>query len=670
MDVLTIRQRICTYYVESDSCIDVQTALKCIREDGSFDDVDYTCESRSRWRTSDHLKHTVALALAYEEGKDIKFARLANLALDYWRVHDFHNSNWWHNDLGVPQLLRKAALLLWDSLSDDNLAYVLSRLQEEIEPKWTGANKIWFAENVICRGVLSRNGTSIQKGKCYIEETAFISARGCEGIQPDYSFAQHGQQLYNHGYGFAYLGNITKWAYLLRDTAFAVEEKIVDMLTDYALQGSLKMCRCHRMDYQAQSREIVRGCIGLSGEMEVYVPVLDKLAVLQSDEHMKNMLLQARGHITEGKRMPDLEGNSMYYCLDFMTHTKEKYYTSVRWASREVLGGDAQNGVPVNLENLLDGFGAYGTCCYMVSGNEYKNIFPVWDWGHIPGTTTPHVELPIEIGAFQESTFVGGVSDGDHGVIAAEMHKMYTYDETASFAGKKASFLFENLIVHLGANIHTTSAHDLNTTYNQCLLNGTVYANGTPVKEKCFTGKIASVFHDGIAYYNLDGAHLALDTRSKCGSWYKIYGAESTPREIVEKDVFLLYRPHIKTDDSYAYAVMPGLTLDEYRQADVNDKINILSNGYVQAVYSTEDNKLGAVFHTSGSICGAGIRIDADAPCILLYDKNIKTLYISDPEQRNAQIQICIETDGVTRAVCVSMPTAPEDKGKTVKYTL
>lgn len=58
-----------------------------------------------------------------------------------------------------------------------------------------------------------------------------------------------------------------------------------------------------------------------------------------------------------------------------------------------------------------------------VNGNEYADIFPVWEWDRIPGTTLPAGEKrnPVDWGSKGTCTFTGGVSDGKYGVMTFKM---------------------------------------------------------------------------------------------------------------------------------------------------------------------------------------------------------------------------------------------------------
>ena len=76
-----------------------------------------------------------------------------------------------------------------------------------------------------------------------------------------------------------------------------------------------------------------------------------------------------------------------------------------------------------------------------LTGKEYFNIYPVWDWQKIPGTTVVQKpELPHwkEIAKKGLTDFVGGVSDGEYGAAAFDFASAHD-----PLKARKAWFFFE-----------------------------------------------------------------------------------------------------------------------------------------------------------------------------------------------------------------------------------
>jgi chondroitin AC lyase len=67
-------------------------------------------------------------------------------------------------------------------------------------PTMTGSNRTLLATSTFYRGVLENNSEMIELGVTGVTDQIEISVK--EGVQPDYSFHQHGHLIYNGSYGF------------------------------------------------------------------------------------------------------------------------------------------------------------------------------------------------------------------------------------------------------------------------------------------------------------------------------------------------------------------------------------------------------------------------------------------------------------------------------------
>ena len=118
---------------------------------------------------------------------------------------------------------------------------------------------------------------------------------------------------------------------------------------------------------------------------------------------------------------------------------------------------------------------ADGLTYLLRDGGEYRDIFPVWDWRRLPGTTAvqaPGALDPAGVGGRGEKTFVGGVSDGEYGLAVMELGR-------GGLRARKSWFYFDESFVCLGTGIGCDNeAGPVFTSLNQCLLRGLVTAYG------------------------------------------------------------------------------------------------------------------------------------------------------------------------------------------------
>ena len=142
-------------------------------------------------------------------------------------------------------------------------------------------------------------------------------------------------------------------------------------------------------------------------------------------------------------------GNKHFWRSDYTVHHRPTYFISLKLCSERTVGVETD----VNSENLLGYFLPYGLTYIYRRGDEYEDIFPVWNWARLPGVTSPD-DIPVIKGKFtQEVAFVGGVSDGKYGLSAMEMDVRET-------TGKKSWFWFDKELVALGAGITNLSISD------------------------------------------------------------------------------------------------------------------------------------------------------------------------------------------------------------------
>lgn len=71
----------------------------------------------------------------------------------------------------------------------------------------TGQNKVWLAGNVLIRGLLLNDAELIKEARENICSEIVLGQK--EGIQPDWSFHQHGPQQQFGNYGLSFLCNMS-----------------------------------------------------------------------------------------------------------------------------------------------------------------------------------------------------------------------------------------------------------------------------------------------------------------------------------------------------------------------------------------------------------------------------------------------------------------------------
>src|SRR5206468_7078239 len=122
------------------------------------------------------------------------------------------------------------------------------------------------------------------------------------------------------------------------------------------------------------------------------------------------------------------------------------YYLSAKIISKRTFGTESLNG-----ENCKGYYLPLGATNILTHGNEYQNIYPVWDWTKVPGTTagTNNDSTTLTNYLYGTNNFGGGVSNGKAGVIAFD-------GNYRGVRAKKAYFFINNQMLCLGAGISST----------------------------------------------------------------------------------------------------------------------------------------------------------------------------------------------------------------------
>ena len=634
-----IRQRILGSALGPVDTVAVQRLMDTLEPDGSWPEIDYQDQRRSAWRTPRHLGNVFLLARAYRSPRS-KLRQSSELysalqaSLEYWLAHDFKNPNWWWNEIGVPRGLAPILLLIGDELSDQQRKKGLEILGRA-KIGMTGQNLVWVTEITALRGILEQDPELVAKAYRRVAEE--ISVGTGEGIQPDFSFHQHGPCLYSHGYGAVFVVDCTRIATQVAGTAVALPPEKISLLSSMLLDGSQWMARGSSTDFGAEGREITRRG-QTAGHLAAAAGNMLKLPTGREEE------LRALAARASDEPAPPLEGNRHFWRSDIMTHHREAYYTSARMFSSRLANTDS----PCNSEGLVSHHLADGCNIVLRTGREYRDIFPVWDWQKIPGTTVE--QKPKLTGSPRsqgKQSFVGGVSDGTYGMAAFDLAR-------EAFSARKSWFFFDREYVCLGAGITCGSDNRVVTTVNQCILEGDVLIAGPSPGRKLDRGVHSLenppwIWHDQVGYVFLQPTRIGLRNEMQRGSRWEIN--HQYPKDEVGHDVFTAWINHGvgPRDDSYAYLVVPDVDRTSIESWATKSSLEIVANQpTLQAVRHNGLKIAGAAFYQPANVAiGPGLTLSLDTPCLVLLREMPGQLVISMSNPKNKPATVRMEVGGV-----------------------
>lgn len=631
--------------------------LRDMRDDGSWADQDYADTDRERWKCGGHLPRVLDFATAARTkhvpaADQARYLEAAVRSLRFWLDSDPKNTNWWHNEIGVPLQVGNALILLGEDVSPDIRDRGVELMKRSRWSTWTGQNLVWGTRIQIIRSCVAGDVAAAAEAFGRMYEEVRINPGRAEGVKPDWSFYQHGELLYSGGYGAGFTSDTSRLALLARDTAFAIPPEKLEIIVHHLLDGQAWMTRGHFWDYSVTGREIVRNN---KAARSLATPARD-LALLYPKRSDELLALAAR--LSDAPDAKALSGNRHFWYSDYMAHQRPDWSASVRMYSTRTKNTDPL----INGENRKSHFLAEGATYIMLGGGEYENIFPVWDWHKIPGTTIEQ-GTPFDlktIARVGKEPFVGGASDGTYGCATMDL-------STGQLRAKKSWFLFDDAIVALGAGISCDSDNSVATTINQCL----------------GTGELVSTdprwfWHGQIGYVNPGEQPIHVAKGKQQGSWHSI--ASGTREERVERDVMLAFIDHgvRPADAAYSYLVLPASSVERTAAAAETSPVKVLSNTpALQAVYHQQLGMTQAIFREAGSVECGSLRVGVDRPCALIIKRQGDELSITaanplnEPLELNLVVNVAVETPGATRqsdgtvAIKLALPGG-NDSGKSV----
>lgn len=633
---------------------EIENILSRIEDDGRFSGINYA--DLSRTAGFPHRFHTAGLfnlAKAYKipssryyQDKQLK-AKLEK-SLRFWAKNDFIGDNWHDNQITTPTNLVHLLLVIGDELPKDLVDQLLP-IVGRAHMNASGARP--SGDRIVIAGILAKS--LLFQGKydefdqiIRIIEGELKFSTGERGMQHDYSFHHRVDRVNNtssYGYG-KYANAFGEWSYYVAGTRYKFSQEKINHLIDYYLEGVYKqMVYGVYDDVSVKNRSITqKTSFTPKGTLEI-----ERLLV--STDYRKDELEEII-RLRKGESKPSASFAKFFWQTEHFVIQRPCYYTTVRmFSTRNRNMEEPYNGPGKPTHHRAD-----GTNYLMLKGDEYHDIWPVYDWQKISGTTIvqkPALPSPTEIQKEGLTDFVGAVTDGMIGAVVFDFKSPHDPLEA-----KKSWFFFDQEYVCLGTDIQSKSEFDVVTTVNQTLMRGDVKIeqNGSPQtlpRGKRSLSNVKWVHHNQIGYLFPEPATVTLSNQTETGRWSDITDQKNISTELVSKDVFSLWFDHGKKPRkaSYAYIVVPCVSEDALRETSRNNRsIKIVSNNdSIQAVIHQKEGIVQAVFYKAGTLdIGEGKSITVDSPgLVMLKAKNgrITELTVADPSRKLNRINLWVD---------------------------
>ncbi len=633
-------------------------ALKDINEfqayqspDGSYSDLNYLDSSALNWGPVITLGRALSMIMATQVPGHVLFhhQKTEDAALNAIRFvarSNFWHYNWWMMEIGVPLTTYKILLLIepkLDALSRDYLMDATYKGHITEHPsQWSvaGQNLVWYAEITIALGVLYKRPDWVNTAVAALSNQILMGHN--QGIQADYTFFQHGQLFYSGSYGLAFSNDTSRMFRLISGTKLSFSDENYQTLSHYILDGQLWLIHGATIDVSSMGRTYARINDAKSDRLLPACHLMAKVVGTRQKE-----FVECERRLTEGTEN-GRDGNQHFWKSDFMAHNRPGYGISVRMDSTRTMNADASPmGEGLKSEHLADGL----TYIYR-TGKEYFNIYPLWDFKRLPGTTTeyqavyPSVPNSDYFPKNGETEFVGGVSDGNTGAAAMDFRK-------GRLSAKKSWFFFEKGMVALGAAIHCEGCLPVNTTLNQEWAQTPIQYSfknqsnrvASLSEGKASANNLAWALANGTGYLFLDHNNVTLQTTEQVGSWKSL--AVQLSADPVKGKVTSLWIDHCSNPlhDSYAYAVLPNISEKDLQKDALQPPFSILANTEeIQAVEFNKEKSIQVIFYKAGTLTFNEGKswIKVDAPLALQFRFSIEknSLSVSAPNQKVSTAKI------------------------------
>lgn len=652
------------YYVGTDNW--VTTLMGKITDEGAFPDINYDDKKSHNWMS--HLYWSSSMIEMYVNPKSKHYQEhglFTNIvrAYEFWNEKRPKSPEWYMNEIGIPAQISRGILLMRSGrekipaeLEQSLLSYIINTGGDP--RKHAGANKADIASWWLLVGYLQ---VDKERVKIAAEESFYpLQYVTGEGIQYDNSYFQHGNQLYIGGYGHTLLNNVTGMAFNTAETDYVPTDIQLDVMYKFAYNTFFKCMRKNHMFYNVIGRSISR--VGATKP--------------NVDDILRRLILIDKAHVAEYEgvanqiKTGNYEGvsdtHTHYYIGDFSLYQSPLYSLGLRFNSERTSKCEWGSN-----ENLKGYFLSEGSMALLIRGDEYEDIFPVWDWCKVPGTTIPQLKkIPLrgEWGQLGESGFAGGVSTGKEG---ASVYQMTLSKDGVDITANKAWFFENGEILCLGNSISSSMAEPIFTTLNQCLLNGEIYYSSNNTLNTLAAGQqvndksVEWIWHDNVGYYFIDkDISVSLSGQAQQGKWKDINSGQ--PDEIVTKNVFSTWIDHgtEPANGTYAYLIAPNVSLSKMN-VSILDKYEILANDKMaQVVRNRNTNTIKAIFYTKGVLNAGEMELSVDNGCALVIKMNEKSceVFVSDPSQDLSYINVSLNYQGKKFEKRIGLG---ENKGKT-----
>ncbi|MGZ5246665.1 MAG: polysaccharide lyase family 8 super-sandwich domain-containing protein, partial [Flavitalea sp.] len=485
--------------------------------------------------------------------------------------------------------------------------------------KGTGANLVWSADLGLHYAALTANYPLMKYCRDTILSVMKITEE--EGVQPDYSFHQHGKRLQMYHYGGAFLLENIRLAWQLSNTMLEFPDEKTNILTGFVLNGWQWMARGINTVPGTIDRAASRKNAMHSADIRHIIPLLYEIQP-DSVQAFKKML-----EIQQGKS--SLTGYRYYPYSDFTSHhTKDFSFLLKTYSNRTLLTES------INDENLKGELLNSGDGYFIHDGSEYFNLMPFWDWTKLPGITN---FISAKKAKPLANSFVGNVGDSESGMAVMD-YGLQLNDSILKV--KKIWISTGNTMISLIAGLpknnklKTFTVMDQSRWQSDVTMNkkGNVLGNGEHKLKKANW-----IHHSNFMYMPLYNEPVVVSNINTQTAWTAINRSESSAA--ISDSVFLPYLIHRGGSSGYMVSFAP----DAKTATSIHKNFHgsILKNDPEVQGFRANENLVFVAVHQKGSyLLDKNLKLAVNRPCLIMVKDN--KLYVSDPSHSGGMIELTL----------------------------
>lgn len=609
--------------------------------------------------------------------------------------------NWWFWEIGIPRSLGDLSVLIDSRLTQaDRDAAMAAVRRFTPNPNWrgtgttsaeTGGNRADKVLACLLRGITSRSDTDMVLARDALSDAVaggrnslFRYVTSGNGFYADGSYVDHGYLPYAGTYGNVALAGVAQSLMILARSTWEVTDPAVSVILDAPERSFAPFIWNGRMMETVRGRAVSRererdfhdgfatanSLLLLAGQLGApYGPRyaalakgwLERSTVAHSTaagvgDTSRALALLADDTVVAA---PEPIGHRQFGSQERMVHRGEGWAYTVATSSRRI--GRYEWGNNENNLGWHQGDGAAYLYLESDHGQFSDDFWPTVDPYRLPGTTASLTTRAS--GASGAGTGIPRASNGwAGGVGLAGRWGTAGMDLTNSLGdvlAKKSWFLLDDLVIAVGSDISATSDAETTVENRAFPVDASV---GLTIDDDAVTGPVDSASPSwahlaGVAGYLFVGDHaLRASVGPRTGTWYDLNSGADTagPTDARTRQYATLSvrHPAGTTDGRYAYAILPGASLEETVNTAAELEIEILRQDAAAHVIRVVRNGVQFIFsHVFTTATDGIVRADGPVAVLAALDGDAVRLAVSSPTKGIERAKVSVDFGRAIRSV-------------------